>query len=185
MHYNVQFMQLKSIITASLMAVLLTASSSSIAGLKVGEKAPNFSLQDQNNVTHTLSDYEGQWVVLYFYPKDDTPGCTTQACDFRDAVKRIIVSKAIVFGLSLDSVTSHKLFAEKYNLPFSLLADETGEVSELYDSLRKLLSYAKRNTFIVDPKGKIAKIYLSVDPKTHSEMVLSDLSNLQKEYGKP
>ena len=179
MHYNVQFMQLKSIITASLMAVLLTASSSSIAGLKVGEKAPNFSLQDQNNVTHTLSDYEGQWVVLYFYPKDDTPGCTTQACDFRDAVKRIIVSKAIVFGISLDSVTSHKLFAEKYNLPFSLLADETGEVSELYDSLRKLLGYAKRNTFIVDPEGNIAKIYLSVDPKTHSQMVLSDLESLQ------
>jgi len=106
------------------MALLLTASSSSIAALKVGDKAPNFSLQDQNNITHTLSDYEGQWVVLYFYPKDDTPGCTTQACDFRDAVKRIIVSKAIVFGLSLDSVASHKLFAEKYNLPFSLLADE-------------------------------------------------------------
>jgi len=179
MHYNVQFMQLKSIITASLMAVLLTASSSSIAGLKVGEKAPNFSLQDQNNVTHTLSDYEGQWVVLYFYPKDDTPGCTTQACDFRDAVKRIIVSKAVVFGLSLDSVASHKLFAEKYNLPFSLLADETGEVSELYDSLHWLKSYSKRNTFIVDPKGNIAKIYLSVDPKTHSQMVLSDLESLQ------
>ena len=178
-------MLLKSILTASVMALLLTASSSSIAALKVGDKAPNFSLQDQNNVTHTLSDYEGQWVVLYFYPKDDTPGCTTQACDFRDAVKRIIVSKAIVFGLSLDSVTSHKLFAEKHNLPFSLLADETGEVSELYDSLRKLLGYAKRNTFIVDPKGNIAKIYLSVDPKTHSEMVLSDLSNLQKAYGKP
>ena len=172
-------MQLKSIITASVMALLLTASSSSIAALKVGDKAPNFSLQDQNNITHTLSDYEGQWVVLYFYPKDDTPGCTTQACDFRDAVKRIIVSKAIVFGLSLDSVTSHKLFAEKYNLPFSLLADETGEVSELYDSLRKLLGYAKRNTFIVDPEGNIAKIYLSVDPKTHSQMVLSDLESLQ------
>ena len=173
-------MQLQSIITTSIMAVLLTASSSSIAELKVGDKAPNFALQDQNNITHTLSNYEGQWVVLYFYPKDDTPGCTTQACDFRDAVKRIIVSKAIVFGLSLDSVTSHKLFAEKYNLPFSLLADEKGEVSELYDSLRKLLGYAKRNTFIVDPKGNIAKIYLSVDPKTHSEMVLSDLNSLQK-----
>jgi len=185
MHYNVQFMQLKSIITVSIIAFLLIVSSSSIAGLKVGDKAPNFSLQDQNNITHTLSDYEGQWVVLYFYPKDDTPGCTTQACDFRDAVKRIIASKAVVFGLSLDSVASHKLFAEKYNLPFSLLADETGEVSKLYDSLRKLLGYAKRNTFIVDPKGNIAKIYLSVDPKTHSEMVLSDLSNLQKEYGKP
>ena len=172
-------MQLKSIITVSVMALFLTASSSSIAALKVGDKAPNFSLQDQNNITHTLSDYEGQWVVLYFYPKDDTPGCTTQACDFRDAVKRIIASKSLVFGLSLDSVASHKLFAEKYNLPFSLLADETGEVSKLYDSLRKLLGYAKRYTFIVDPEGNIAKIYLSLDPKTHSQMVLSDLESLQ------
>ena len=180
-------MQLKSIITASVIAVLLTASSASIAGLQVGTKAPNFNLQDQNNVTHTLSDYEGQWVVLYFYPKDDTPGCTTQACDFRDAVKRIIASKAVVFGLSLDSVASHKLFAEKFNLPFSLLADETGGVSKSYDSLRNLLVYkaAKRNTFIVDPKGNIAKIYLSVNPKTHSEMVLSDLDGLQKAGGKP
>ena len=142
-------MELKSIITASVMALLLTASSSSIAALKVGDKAPNFSLQDQNNITHTLSDYEGQWVVLYFYPKDDTPGCTTQACDFRDAVKRIIVSKAVVFGLSLDTVASHKLFAEKYNLPFSLLADETGEVSELYDSLHWLKSYSKRRFFLL------------------------------------
>ena len=101
-------------------------------------------------------------------------------------MKRIIASKAVVIGLSLDSVTSHKLFSEKYNLPFSLLADETGEVSKLYDSLRNLLVYkvAKRNTFIVDPKGNIAKIYLSVDPKPHSEMVLSGLSNLQKAYGK-
>ena len=178
-------MQLKSIITASVMAVLFTASSSSIAALKVGDKAPNFSLQDQNNIIHTLSDYEGQWVVLYFYPKDDTPGCTTQACDFRDAVKRIIASKSVVFGLSLDSVASHKLFAEKYNLPFSLLADEKGEVSKLYDSLRKLLGYAKRNTFMVDPKGNIAKIYLSVNPKTHSEMVLNDLNSLQKVTDKP
>jgi len=180
-------MQLKPIITASVIAVFLTASSASFAGLQVGDKAPNFDLQDQNNITHILSDYKGQWVVLYFYPKDDTPGCTTQACDFRDAVKRIIASKAVVFGLSLDSVRSHKLFAEKYDLPFSLLADETGEVSELYDSLRNLLVYkaAKRNTFIVDPKGNIAKIYLSVNPKTHSEMVLSDLDGLQKAGGKP
>ena len=180
-------MQLKLIIKASLITLLLIASSSSsIAGLKVGDKAPDFSLQDQNNITHTLSDYEGQWVILYFYPKDDTPGCTTQACDFRDAVKRIIVSKAVVFGLSLDSVTSHKLFAEKYNLPFSLLADEVGQVSELYDSLSKLLVYkvAKRNTFIIDPKGNIAKMYLSVDPKTHSMMVLNDLDRLQKSAGK-
>ncbi len=180
-------MQLKSIITTCVIAVLLIASSVSIAGLQVGTKAPNFDLQDQKNVTYTLSDYEGQWVVLYFYPKDDTPGCTTQACDFRDAVKRIIASKAVVFGLSLDSVSSHKLFAEKYDLPFSLLADETGEVSKSYDSLRNLLIYkaAKRNTFIVDPEGNIAKIYLSVDPKTHSEMILSDLEDLQKAGEKP
>ena len=173
-------MQLKSIITSSVIISLLVISSSSIAGLQVGEKAPNFTLQDQNNVTHTLSDYEGQWLVLYFYPKDGTPGCTTQACDFRDAVKRIIASKSVVFGLSLDNTRSHKLFAEKYNLPFSLLADETGEVSELYDSLNKFFKVAKRNTFIVDPKGIIAKIYLSVNPKTHAEMVLNDLNNLQK-----
>ena len=173
-------MQFKSTITASAIALLLALSSSSIAGLKVGNKAPNFSLQDQNNLTHTLSDYEGQWIVLYFYPKDDTPGCTTQACDFRDAVKRIIASKAVLFGLSLDSVRSHKLFAEKYNLPFSLLADETGEVSELYDSLSSFFKVANRNTFIVDPEGNIAKIYLSVNPKTHSEMVLNDLISLQK-----
>ena len=173
-------MQFKSIIKASVIAFLLVLSSSSIAGLKVGDKAPNFTLQDQNDMTHNLSDYEGQWIVLYFYPKDDTPGCTTQACDFRDAVKRIIASKAILFGLSLDSVRSHKFFAEKYNLQFSLLADETGEVSELYDSLSSFFKVANRNTFIVDPEGDIAKIYLSVNPKTHSEMVLNDLNSLQK-----
>jgi len=173
-------MQFKSIITTSVIVFLLTFSSSSIAGLKVGDKAPNFTLQDQNDITHTLSDYEGQWIVLYFYPKDDTPGCTTQACDFRDAVKRIIASKAVLFGLSLDSVRSHKLFAEKYNLPFSLLADETGEVSKFYDSLSSFFKVANRNTFIIDPEGNIAKIYLSVNPKTHSEMVLNDLNNLQK-----
>ena len=177
-------MQLKSITTALLIIFLLALSSSSIAGLKVGDRAPNFTLQDQDNITHTLSNYEGQWVVLYFYPKDDTPGCTTQACDFRDAVKRIIASKAVVFGLSVDSVRSHKLFAEKYNLPFSLLADETREVSKLYDSLSSFFKVANRNTFIIDPEGKIAKIYLSVNPKTHSEMVLNDLNSFQKESEK-
>jgi len=91
----------------------------------------------------------------------------------------------VVFGLSLDSVKSHKLFAEKYDLPFSLLADETGEVSELYDSLSMFYKAAKRNTFIVDFKGNIAKIYLSVNPKTHSEMVLNDLNSIQKASDKP
>ena len=162
-------------------ALLLPISLASLAQIKVGSKAPNFILSDQNSIKHQLSDYEGSWVILYFYPKDDTPGCTTQACDFRDAVKRIIASKSNVFGVSLDSVESHKRFADKNNLPFSLLSDESGEVSEAYDSLNNFMSFksAKRNTFIIDPDGKVAKIYLSVKPSTHSQMVLNDLNQLQ------
>ena len=162
-------------------ALLLPISFASLAQIKVGSKAPNFNLSDQNSIQHQLSDYEGSWVILYFYPKDDTPGCTTQACDFRDAVKRIIASKSNVFGVSLDSVESHKRFADKNNLPFSLLSDESGEVSEAYDSLNNFMSFksAKRNTFIIDPDGKVAKIYLSVKPSTHSQMVLNDLNQLQ------
>ena len=161
--------------------ILLPISFASLAQIKVGSKAPNFTLRDQNSSQHQLSDYEGSWVILYFYPKDDTPGCTTQACDFRDAVKRIIASKSNVFGVSLDSVESHKRFADKNNLPFSLLSDESGEVSEAYDSLNNFMSFksAKRNTFIIDPDGKVAKIYLSVKPSTHSQMVLNDLNQLQ------
>ena len=164
-----------------IVAVLLPFSFASLAQIKVGSKAPNFTLSDQNSIQHQLSDYEGSWVILYFYPKDDTPGCTTQACDFRDAVKRIIASKSNVFGVSLDSVESHKRFADKNNLPFSLLSDESGEVSEAYDSLNNFMSFksAKRNTFIIDPDGKVAKIYLSVKPSTHSQMVLNDLNQLQ------
>ena len=164
-----------------IVAVLLPFSFASLAQIKVGSKAPNFTLSDQNSIQHQLSDYEGSWVILYFYPKDDTPGCTSQACDFRDAVKRIIASKSNVFGVSLDSVESHKRFADKNNLPFSLLSDESGEVSEAYDSLNNFMSFksAKRNTFIIDPDGKVAKIYLSVKPSTHSQMVLNDLNQLQ------
>ena len=164
-----------------IVAILLPFSFASLAQIKVGSKAPNFNLSDQNSIQHQLSDYEGSWVILYFYPKDDTPGCTTQACDFRDAVKRIIASKSNVFGVSLDSVESHKRFADKNNLPFSLLSDESGEVSEAYDSLNNFMSFksAKRNTFIIDPDGKVAKIYLSVKPSTHSQMVLNDLNQLQ------
>ena len=151
------------------------------ASLKVGNEAPNFILNDQNNVSHELTDYRGSWVILYFYPKNDTPGCTTQACDFRDAIKRIIANKSTVFGVSLDSVESHKRFAEKHSLPFSLLSDKDGKVAKSYDSLNNFFNFktAKRNTFIIDPEGKIAKIYLSVKPSTHSQMVLDDLNQFQ------
>ena len=170
------------LIKLSLLIALVFSSWTVSASLVLGDKAPNFVLEDQNSVQHELSDYLGQWVVLYFYPKDDTPGCTTQACDFRDAVKRIIASKSVVFGVSLDSIESHKRFAEKNNLPFSLLSDSQGEVAKKYNSLNSFIGFksAKRNTFIINPVGVIAKIYLSVDPKTHSEMVLSDLAALQK-----
>ena len=175
-------MRLSVIKPIFLLVFLLITSSSVLANLEVGDKAPNFILNDQNNEAHQLSDYEGRWVILYFYPKDDTPGCTTQACDFRDAVKRIIASRSVVFGLSLDSVESHKRFSDKNNLPFSLLSDEEGVAAKSYDSLNNFMGYksAKRNTFIIDPEGFLSKIYLSVDPKTHSQMVLNDLSLLQK-----
>ena len=175
-------MRLSVIKPIFLLVLLLITSSSVLANLEVGDKAPNFILNDQNNESHQLSDYEGRWVILYFYPKDDTPGCTTQACDFRDAVKRIIASRSVVFGLSLDSVESHKRFSDKNNLPFSLLSDEEGVAAKSYDSLNNFMGYksAKRNTFIIDPEGFLSKIYLSVDPKTHSQMVLNDLSLLQK-----
>ena len=175
-------MRLSVIKPIFLLVFLLITSSSVLANLEVGDKAPNFILNDQNNEAHQLSDYEGRWVILYFYPKDDTPGCTTQACDFRDAVKRIIASRSVVFGLSLDSVESHKRFSDKNNLPFSLLSDEEGVAAKSYDSLNNFMGYksAKRNTFIINPQGFISKIYLSVDPKTHSQMVLNDLSLLQE-----
>ena len=175
-------MRLSVIKPIFLLVFLLITSSSVLANLEVGDKAPNFILNDQNNEAHQLSDYEGRWVILYFYPKDDTPGCTTQACDFRDAVKRIIASRSVVFGLSLDSVESHKRFSDKNNLPFSLLSDEEGVAAKSYDSLNNFMGYksAKRNTFIINPQGFLSKIYLSVDPKTHSQMVLNDLSLLQK-----
>ena len=175
-------MRLSVIKPIFLLVLLLITSSSVLANLEVGDKAPNFILNDQNNEAHQLSDYEGRWVILYFYPKDDTPGCTTQACDFRDAVKRIIASRSVVFGLSLDSVESHKRFSDKNNLPFSLLSDEDGVAAKSYDSLNNFMGYksAKRNTFIINPQGFLSKIYLSVDPKTHSQMVLNDLSLLQE-----
>ena len=150
--------------------------------LKPNAKAPILKLDSTDGKVYSLKDSVGKYVVLYFYPKDDTPGCTTQACDFRDAVKRIIASRSIVFGLSLDSVESHKRFSDKNNLPFSLLSDEEGVAAKSYDSLNNFMGYksAKRNTFIVNPDGFLSKIYLSVDPKTHSQMVLNDLSILQK-----
>ncbi len=165
-----------------ILAILMAIASNTLAELKVGDIAPSFKLTDQFNVQHTLNNYHGKWVVLYFYPKDDTPGCTTQACDFRDATERIIASKAVVFGISVDSLESHVKFAEKYSIPFSILSDPAGDVSIKYDSLSGFFVVSKRNTFIIDPQGKIAKKFYSVKPKGHAEMILNELNLLQSKY---
>ncbi|TEU22484.1 MAG: peroxiredoxin, partial [Gammaproteobacteria bacterium] len=152
------------------------------AAIQLGQSAPNFTLVDQHNKQQTLSDYQGQWVVVYFYPKDDTPGCTTEACSFRDAINHIVAKRAVVFGISLDDVESHQRFSKKNNLPFSILSDPNGKVAKQYDSLGDywVIKFAKRNSFIINPMGDIAKIYKSVDPQTHVTTLLKDLSNLQQ-----
>ena len=150
-----------------------------------GAAAPAFSLPDQAGKTHALSDYAGRWLVLYFYPKDDTPGCTTEACNFRDDIVRIRRLGAEVVGVSVDDTASHADFAAKHKLPFPLLADTGGAVAESYGALRDLMvmKLAKRQTYIIDPRGRIARRYLEVDPKTHAAAVLADLAQLQKAGG--
>lgn len=156
-------------------------SANAAAELEAGQAAPNFQLSDQHRKMHSLSGYAGKWVVLYFYPKDDTPGCTTEACNFRDDIFRLRELGAEVLGVSVDNTESHARFAEKHGLPFSLLADDNGSVAESYGSLRRIgpLRLAKRHTFIIDPQGRIAKIYRKVDPKTHSDAVIADIRSLQ------
>jgi peroxiredoxin Q/BCP len=145
----------------------------------VGSPAPDFRLQDQHGEWHKLSDYRGKWVALYFYPKDQTPGCTTQACEFRDNIFAFREANAQILGVSVDDVDSHAKFAEKYSLPFPILADPNREVVKQYDVL-SFTRFAKRETYLIDPKGVIVKRYTGVDPKGHSEVVLNDIKALQK-----
>ncbi len=149
--------------------------------LNAGMPAPSFELADQTGKTHKLRDYLGKWVVLYFYPKDDTPGCTKEACAFRDDIAALQSLDVQVFGVSVDTVKSHAEFAEKYSLQFPLLADTGGELANSYGSLTKFgpLKLAKRHTFIIDPEGKLAKIYRSVSPTSHSDQIIADIKQLQ------
>ena len=165
-----------------LKGLLLLSPAHAAEELKEGSLAPGFSLKDQNHNIRSLSDYKGEWVVLYFYPKDDTPGCTTEACNFRDDIYQIKALNANVIGVSLDDSKSHEEFAKKYNLPFPLLADLKGEVSKSYGSLLSLgpIKFALRHTFIIDPDGVIRKIYRDVEPKEHSNQVIADLKALSQ-----
>ncbi len=146
----------------------------------VGNPAPEFELADQTGQLHSLEDYRNQWVVLYFYPKDETPGCTTEACEFRDNIFAFRELNAQVLGVSLDDVKSHKAFAENHELPFPLLADEDGETSSAYGVKTRMfgMTVAKRQTFIIGPDGNIAKHYEKVKPAEHSSQVLADLKEL-------
>jgi peroxiredoxin Q/BCP len=165
-----------------LLIFLTTLSMSIHAGdqPQAGDDAPGFKLQDQNGEWHTLEDYRGSWLAVYFYPKDDTPGCTTEACSFRDNIYSFETIGAKVVGISVDDVDSHKEFSDKYKLPFTILADEDKKVSDAYGVLKNymLIKIASRQSFIVDPEGKVAKHYEKVDPDTHTEEVLADLKTL-------
>lgn len=148
----------------------------------VGALAPSFTLPDQNGKLWRLQDVRGQWVVLYFYPKDDTPGCTQEACQFRDDLSALTALGAQIVGVSVDDSTSHKKFADKYHLPFPLLADRDAAVARSYGALSDLLvvKYAKRYTFLIDPQGKLAKVYLQVDTSRHSKEIVDDLTRLMQ-----
>lgn len=171
---------LSFLFTASLLVV---GSMSTSLAEQVGEglPAPDFELTDQDGQLHSIEDYRGQWVVLYFYPKDDTPGCTTEACEFRDNIFAFKSLDCQILGISLDDEDSHKEFAEKYSLPFPLLADSEGTTADAYGVQTKMLgmTVAKRQTFLIDPDGNVAKHYEKVNPETHSIQLLADLETLQ------
>jgi peroxiredoxin Q/BCP len=149
--------------------------------LKAKDIAPDFTLTDQDGASHTLSALRGGWVLLYFYPKDDTPGCTKEACAIRDNYPAFKKLNIVVFGISTDSEASHQKFAEKYNLPFTLLADPAKEVVKQYGVfgekkfMGKIFSGVSRTSFLVAPDGTIAKVYEDVKPETHADEVLADL----------
>lgn len=146
-----------------------------------GQLAPAFTLPDATGTMRALSDFQGKWLVLYFYPKNDTPGCTTEACSFRDELTLIHKLDAQVVGVSTDDSDSHRDFAEKYSLPFPLLADSAGSVAARYGVLRSLLgfSYASRQTFLINPEGVIHHVWEDVSPSEHTAEVIALLEQVQ------
>jgi thioredoxin-dependent peroxiredoxin len=149
-------------------------------------KAPSFNLSDQNNTMHTLEQYHGHWLVLYFYPKDDTPGCTKEACSFRDGMSNLKALGATVLGVSADDVDSHGKFAKKYELNFPLLADSGAELAKSYGAYGDKNMYGKiftgilRYTFLINPEGEIVKTWKKVQSEIHAEEVEKVLREAQK-----
>lgn len=167
------------------MLVLVGINPVAHAEISVGDAAPGFRLQDQQGEWHALEQYRGQWVVLYFYPKDDTPGCTKEACAFRDNIFAFEDLGAVILGISLDDVESHAAFAEKYHLPFSLLSDAQAATATEYGVLKTMgtFKFAQRQSFIVDTDGNIAQHYAKVNAEEHSTTVLADLKLLMNPAG--
>jgi peroxiredoxin Q/BCP len=153
---------------------------------KVGTKAPAFKAPDQNGEIKSLKDYAGKWLILYFYPKDDTPGCTKEACSFRDGFAQFKKAGIEVIGVSVDSVKKHAKFVEKYTLPFTLLADEDKKIVEAYGvwGLKKFMGReymgTNRVSYLINPEGKITKVYETVKPEEHADEVLADVKSLKK-----
>jgi peroxiredoxin Q/BCP len=150
--------------------------------LPINDRAPEFSVPDQSGAVHTLSQYKGKWVLLYFYPKDDTSGCTTEACELRDHFADLHEKGCVVLGVSADSVESHDQFAAKHQLPFPLLADENRSIIEAYGAskikLTPMSSGIARISYLIDPEGVIKKVYEGIVPETHAEEVIRDLQTL-------
>lgn len=149
---------------------------------EVPYKAPDFTLKDTNGNSHSLADYAGKWLVLYFYPKDDTPGCTAEACSMRDARDDIMALGAEVVGVSKDDASSHDKFKAKYNLNFTLLSDPEGQTIEAYGAWGKKMFGKEgilRKTFVIDPDGMVQKVYGRVTPLGHGGQVIAELKKLQ------
>lgn len=152
--------------------------------IKPNQPAPDFTLLDENEIPHSLSDYQGNPVVLYFYPKDDTPGCTTEACGFRDDYSAYEDADVVILGVSPDTPKSHLKFKNKYELPFTLLADADHKVCELYEvwGLKKFMGREYdgvfRTTFLIDSQGTIARVFENVKPANHSEEILAALAEI-------
>lgn len=147
----------------------------------VGQSSPDFKLQDQSGKWHTLNQYKGKWIVLYFYPKDDTAGCTQEANQFKSLYPQLLKSNAVVLGVSLDDVSSHQRFSQKLGLPFPILADEKGELAGKFGIVRNfgITKIAKRESFLINPQGAIMYHYSSVNTQTHADQVLKDLKMAQ------
>jgi len=165
-----------------ILVVLVPRLLSRSAAPLVGSDAPDFTLPSQEGSSVSLKDYRGKWIVLYFYPKDQTPGCSREAHNFEVDQPKYAAHNAVVLGVSVDSVDSHKKFCAKEGLNFKLLADTEHKVTDSYGSLTNLglVKFAARHTFLIDPSGKIAKVYTSVDPLKHSAEVLAELDQVEK-----